>query len=60
MNLGEFNYEIPYEINYDEEPETLSGLIKIRYECVEGIDEKLMIKIKDKLNDFKKILQREN
>lgn len=59
MNLGEFNYEIPYEINYDEEPETLSGLIKIRYECVEEIDEELMIKIKDKLNDFKKILQKQ-
>ena len=57
MNLNEMNFEIPYEINYDEEPETLSGYIKINYEYVETIDEELKKKVEDKLSDFKKILQ---
>lgn len=58
MNLDEMNFEIQYEINYDEEPETLSGLIKINYEYVETIEEELKKKVEDKLRDFKKILQR--
>jgi len=58
MNLEEMNFEIQYEINYDEEPETLSGFIKINYEYVETIGEELKKKVEDKLKDFKKILQR--
>lgn len=58
MNLNEMNFEIPYEINYDEEPETLSGYIKINYEYVETIGEELKKKVEDKLSDFKKIMQR--
>ncbi len=59
-DCDKMSFEIPFEINYDEEPETLSGIIEIKYEYVDEIEEKLKKKIDEKLNDFKKILRKSN
>jgi hypothetical protein len=60
MDYNETSFNIPFEINFDEEPETLSGIIEINYEYVDEIEEKLKKKIEEKLKDFKKIFQKPN
>lgn len=60
MDHNETSFNIPFEINFDEEPDTLSGIIEINYEYVDEIEEKLKKKIEEKLKDFKKILQNPN
>jgi hypothetical protein len=39
MNLDCTEFTIPYEINYDEEAETFSGELKIRFEEVDALNE---------------------
>ena len=41
MNLKNYSFEILYEINFDEEAETINGTLKINFETIEEISKEL-------------------
>lgn len=58
MNLDIFEYQIPYEINYDEEPETIEGTLTIKFEETEEISDELSKELEKTIEKLSKNISR--